>query len=271
VSMRRAPMHLTLHRRCLTLVAILYTRCKALPLLGLDADCKDEVEGEQCKSWAQAGECERNPGFMHVSCRRSCSCPIGNTACLGTQPPAKGVGGIDAVFARAQTMTHLMPTLHSSAPYVLTFDKFVTDDECEAFISTTASHFERSLAGDVVSPVRTSKQAWCQPGIATECYNHPLTQRVAERVANVTGVPVVNAEFFQVLRYEPGQFYKVHHDQNARPASLMGVRLFTFFIYLHSPEGGGGTHFPRLNVTSECQQGRTRRRAPSLRTSPYLA
>ena len=59
---------------------------------------------------------------------------------------------------------------------------------------------ERSLAGDVVSPVRTSRQAWCQPGIATECYNHPLTRRVAERVANLTGVPVVNSEFFQVLR-----------------------------------------------------------------------
>ena len=28
-------------------------------------------------------------------------------------------------------------------------------------------------------------------------------------MSNVTGVPVTNAEFFQVLRYEPGQFYKV--------------------------------------------------------------
>ena len=27
------------------------------------------------------------------------------------------------------------------------------------------------------------------------------------------------------------------------------MRLFTFFIYLRSPESGGATHFPSLNVT----------------------
>ena len=97
----------------------------------------------------------------------------------------------------------------------MTFANFVRDDEADAFLETTASHFERSLAGDVVSPVRTSKQAWCQPGIASECYKHPLVRRLHERVANVTSVPLENAEFYQVLRYEPGQFYKQHHDQNS--------------------------------------------------------
>jgi len=159
------------------------------------------------------------------------------------------------MFERAERMTELGPTVHSRSPYVITFDHFVTDDECQAFIDTSASHFDRSLAGDVVSPVRTSRQAWCQPGIATECYEHPLTRRVGERVANLTGVPVPNAEFFQVLRYEPGQFYRVHHDQNAGASSLMGVRLFTFFIYLHTPEGGGGTHFPQLNLTIAPKKG----------------
>ena len=66
---------------------------------------------------------------------------------------------------------------------------------------------------------------------------------------NVTGVPMQNAEFFQVLRYETGQFYRTHHDQNTDPDSLAGARLFTFFIYLHTTDGGGHTHFPRLNLT----------------------
>ena len=35
----------------------------------------------------------------------------------------------------------------------------------------------------------------------------------------------------------------------------MGVRLFTFFIYLHTPEGGGGTHFPNLNLTISPKKG----------------
>ena len=159
------------------------------------------------------------------------------------------------MFQRAEKMLHLGPTVHSRSPYVMTFDHFVTEEECQAFIDTSSSHFDRSLAGDVVSPVRTSRQSWCQPGIATECYHHPLTRRVGERVANLTGVPVSNAEFFQVLRYEPGQFYRVHHDQNSGPTSVMGVRLFTFFIYLKTPDGGGGTHFPRLNITIQPKRG----------------
>lgn len=159
------------------------------------------------------------------------------------------------MFERAEQMHELRPRVHSREPYVMTFDRFVTDEECAAFISTTATHFGRSLAGDTISPVRTSRQAWCQRGIATDCYSHPLTQRVAERIQNLTGVPTTNSEFFQVLRYEPGQFYKVHHDQNALADSVTGVRLFTFFIYLQSPELGGGTHFPSLNLTIEPKKG----------------
>jgi hypothetical protein len=57
-----------------------------------------------------------------------------------------------------------------------------------------------------------------------------------------------HAAWPQVLRYEPGQFYKTHHDQNAGADSVMGVRLFTFFIcashrwsalvVTHAPRGG---------------------------------
>lgn len=33
-------------------------------------ECKDENEG--CGSWAAGGECARNPGFMHGTCRKAC-------------------------------------------------------------------------------------------------------------------------------------------------------------------------------------------------------
>ena len=72
----------------------------------------------------------------------------------------------------------------------------IAPEEADAFIHTTADHFERSLAGDMVSPVRTSQQAWCQ---TEPCLSNPLVNRVHERVVNVTGIPAMNAEFFQVL------------------------------------------------------------------------
>lgn len=35
-----------------------------------DEDCIDE--NDNCKQWAAMGECDANPGYMQVRCRRSC-------------------------------------------------------------------------------------------------------------------------------------------------------------------------------------------------------
>ena len=201
---------------------------------------------------------------MKHQCAVACdTCGWEDTYCtvpVDVTPAKSRPGDIGRTFERARTFVEFAPTVHSSpattgGPWVMTFDNFISDEEADAFITSTAHHFERSLAGDMVSPVRTSQQAWCQYGIAPDCVDHPLVNRVHERVVNVTGVPKPNAEFFQVLKYEPGQFYKVHHDQNTDPLSLAGVRLFTFFIYLHTPEAGGQTYFPTLNITVEPRRG----------------
>ena len=62
-------------------------------------------------------------------------------------------------------------------------------------------------------------------------------------------MPYNHSEYFQVLRYEEGQFYKVHHDQNSAPFTPQGARLYTFFMYLNTPEAGGGTKFNDLDLT----------------------
>ena len=59
----------------------------------------------------------------------------------------------------------------------------------------------------------------------------------------------------QVVRYEVGQFYKVHHDQNSAPFTPQGARLYTFFMYLNTPEAGGGTRFNDLGITVEPRRG----------------
>ena len=250
-------------------LCLLATRCTVLARhvhVPDEAECVNEhASNAECDKWAQSGECDRNKGFMRRSCARSCkSCGWEDTYCTDKAtelPLLTGVGQITKTFERAATFAELGPRIRSSphgvgggapGPWVMTFDNFISEEEANAFIDSTDHHFARSLAGDMISPVRTSQQAWCQQD---PCVNHPLVNRVHQRVVNVTGVPAPNAEFFQVLRYEPGQFYKTHHDQNADPDSLMGVRLFTFFIYLRAPGGGGATHFPQLNLTVQPTSG----------------
>lgn len=62
-------------------------------------------------------------------------------------------------------------------------------------------------------------------------------------------------EPFQVLKYQPGQFYRNHHDQNSGLFTPQGPRLYTFFIYLSTPKEGGGTLFTDLNVTVPAVKG----------------
>ncbi len=53
------------------------------------------------------------------------------------------------------------------------------------------------------------------------------------KIEEVTGVPRANYESFQVLRYEHGQKYNVHHDYGADDVGLAcGPRILTFFLYL---------------------------------------
>ena len=94
------------------------------------------------------------------------------------------------------------PTEESpSAPYVLQFDNILNEEEAQAMIARAGDKLERSLAGDQVSPVRTSTQFWCDD--SDGCTSDETVLKITERMMNVTNLPVNNAEYFQILRYEP--------------------------------------------------------------------
>mgnify|MGYP003327215552 CR=1 FL=1 len=67
---------------------------------------------------------------------------------------------------------------------------FLREHEIRALMEKGGHHFERSLAGDGVSPVRTSKTSWCNVPF---CEGDPTIKSIKHRVANVTGVPLANS------------------------------------------------------------------------------
>jgi prolyl 4-hydroxylase len=78
-----------------------------------------------------------------------------------------------------------------------------------------------------------------------------------ERIQNITNTPEPNSEFLQLLRYEEGQFYQQHHDYIGHQRERQeGVRILTVFLYLNDVEEGGGTNFPKLNLTVLPKRGR---------------
>ena len=69
--------------------------------------------------------------FMRKECARSCnSCGWEDTYCSRrTAGPAKSEGGVNALFEHAAKQTEYEPTVHSTSPWVMTFGKFVSDEE----------------------------------------------------------------------------------------------------------------------------------------------
>jgi prolyl 4-hydroxylase len=191
-------------------------------------------------------------------------------------PAAPGVwqaGDLDRMFERIVADPTYQVTIHSSpaastheesdnknncpfqGPWVLTLDDFLTPAECDRLIALGhAQGYERSTGlgtqlydGTFAAAnmtFRTSATAWCDGN----CSNDALAVSVHDKIAALTGIHIGNSENLQLLRYEEGQFYKLHNDfipfHFDRP---QGVRILTVFLYLSDVEAGGGTNFPLLN------------------------
>ena len=226
--------------------------CEACSYKGLideALECKDT--NPECDNWARMGECEANPRFMLQSCSIACgSCEAKQSGCnrRNSTLPMPAPGGLQAMFERSLTdFPQYEPVALSRDPWVVQFENLVTAEEAAAMIAA-CPNFERSMAGDQLSPVRTSTQCWCDEKAG--CMNNTIVHGLTERILTVTGLPYNNAEYFQVLRYEAGQFYKQHHDQQSGHWTPQGVRLYTFFV-CETP--------PRTEPIGVLPQERTRR------------
>ena len=233
--------------------------CRASCLECQSHDCFDQRE--ECESWADAGECAKNSDFMMEVCKYSCAvCNVNFKASCKRdpkEPPAAVAGTIDETFRRAlEIYPEYRPRVLHRDPWIVEFQEFLQPHEVDVLKKVAGHNFERSLAGDGVTPVRTSSTSWCN---VQHCLKDETIQTVRERISNVTRVPWENAEHLQVLRYHPGQVYREHHDQNSPRYSAWGPRLYTFFMYLSDRDDtgleGGETRFTKLNISVTPKRG----------------
>ena len=145
-------------------------------------------------------------------------------------------------------------TIENQKPLVLTREDCLTQDECEHMISISKSLMKKSLVSNgskgVESTGRTSHNAWIQ-------HDHDeITKYIGEKIAKIVGLPLENAEAFQVIYYDTNAEYRSHYDswdhngseKTLRCMKYGGARLKTALVYLNDVEEGGSTKLSRLNI-----------------------
>ncbi|GKY90263.1 hypothetical protein MPSEU_000000500 [Mayamaea pseudoterrestris] len=234
-----------------------------------------------CAAWAVVGHCDSDDyyNFMSVQCAPFCEtcadfhaeskCPIDYNV-----PHAWYPGDLNRMFERIlqeqaennnSNVTILSSPTTTNGPWVLQIDDFVSSEEADRLVELGAregykrskdvgNESEDGVASEVVSSGRTSTNAWCEP---STCEFEQVPQQVVSRIESLTGIHRNYSEVFQLLRYEEGQFYKIHHDYiEIDRERIHGVRIITVFLYLNTVEEGGGTNFPYLNLTIMPKKGR---------------
>lgn len=149
-------------------------------------------------------------------------------------------------------------TFLSEDPPIIKFPQLLDKHECEALVEFGKPLLLPSVAMRDKSAARkrerTSENAWCMPG--TPCVDHPTTLAIDDRIANLTGFPRQNLEYYQILRYKGRQGYQAHADWVGGIKELQsfpsGPRLFTIFLYLNTvdPATGGSTWFPGAPISN---------------------
>ena len=125
----------------------------------------------------------------------------------------------------------------------------LSEKECEHIKEISKKELSASTVSmerELDNSVRKSKTAWIHKG------TDPVVDTIIERCIKMTDKKVENCESLQVLKYEPGGFYKPHQDAFDNQKNK---RVYTFIIALNDDYEGGETEFPNLNKTYKLQKG----------------
>lgn len=134
----------------------------------------------------------------------------------------------------------------ADSPKVAVARSLFTADECKHIATLSLPLLTPSVVVDSTTgrqaphPVRTSDGTVLGP-IQQDVVVHALNRRIAA----VSGTNVEQGEPLSVLRYTPGQQYRLHHDCLPGDANQ---RVMTVIAYLNATYGGGATQFPSIGM-----------------------
>ena len=163
-----------------------------------------------------------------------------SSASAGASSGAFRWDGVEVGHSRtlklADGATLVMRTL-SLRPLAFLLEGFLTAAECDRLIALSRTKLKASpMMGDASAIERTSESVFL--GAAAD----PLLAELQRRRAAIAQLPLARleaSEDLQVVHYEQGATFGMHHDSSA-----FLPRYLTAFYYLNDVEDGGETAFP---------------------------
>jgi prolyl 4-hydroxylase len=201
--------------------------------------------------------------FMTQYCTAACeSCRTQhhfNLTCPLEEPATYQVGDVGRILENI-TMTTVdeNETVEaiSKDPWLLVIDDFLSDAECDALV-LCGTNAGLTQAQDAATRGRQSSYHRSRRASIAQCESEEgVISDLYRRIEELVQVSHANTEPIQIVKYNPGQFHKLHHDYDDYPGRRSN-RVLTVLLYLNTVQQGGGTHFPEVeNTTIDARKGR---------------
>lgn len=146
---------------------------------------------------------------------------------------------------------------------VLEIDGFLSPTECRWILNElkyacwrpSLTYMEQAdgVRRDVLSPLRVSETA--QQSLLTDDMLEKLVE-IERRMSGVVEMDTSHLETWQATDYPPGGNFYYHMDSGYWDTHPAGDRIYTFLLYLTTPERGGGTDFRALGRRVRAKAGK---------------
>ncbi|KAM6956866.1 prolyl 4-hydroxylase subunit alpha-1-like [Aplochiton taeniatus] len=146
-------------------------------------------------------------------------------------------------------------------PYIVRYHDIMSDSEIERVKALAKPRLRRATISNPITGVletaqyRISKSAWLTAD------QHPVIDKINQRIEDLTGLEMDTAEELQVANYGVGGQYEPHFDfgRKDEPDAFKelgtGNRIATWLFYMSDVSAGGATVFPDVGAAVKPKKG----------------
>uniref|UniRef100_H2MJ53 procollagen-proline 4-dioxygenase n=1 Tax=Oryzias latipes TaxID=8090 RepID=H2MJ53_ORYLA len=140
------------------------------------------------------------------------------------------------------------------SPYIVRYHDVASEKEMETVKELAKPRLRRATVHDpqtgklTTAQYRVSKSAWLGS------HEHPIVDRINQRIEDITGLDVSTAEDLQVANYGVGGQYEPHFDFGRKDEADAfeelgtGNRIATWLLYMSDVQAGGNTVFTDIGA-----------------------